>query len=162
MRSCEYLYIDKDKNTNSRKTKLLRVKNFRFLKDNEFIDIYSQHSIYNASSVIITFEFQKNRNKNESIKMDCNPSQLCPVKIWASVISRILSYPKGSLNSSINLYREKRSYHFINSTTMREALRQTVENIGSKQLGISPKNVGTHSIRSSFAMLLLLNKIPLE
>ena len=45
---------------------------------------------------------------------------------------------------------------------MRETLRKTVETLGPHNLGISAKDVGTHSIRSSFAMLLLLNKVPLE
>ena len=55
MRSCEYLHIDKDGNKVSRKTKLLRVRNFRFLKDNKILDINNPESIYNASSVFITF-----------------------------------------------------------------------------------------------------------
>ena len=45
---------------------------------------------------------------------------------------------------------------------MRETLRKTVETLGPNNLGILAKDVGTHSIRSSFAMLLLLNKVPLE
>ena len=94
--------------------------------------------------------------------MNSNISKLCPVKIWASVITRILSYPKGSTTSSINIFREKRNYNFISSKMMRESLRKTVEHLGPTNLGISPKDVGTHSIRSSFAMLLLLNKVPLE
>ena len=44
---------------------------------------------------------------------------------------------------------------------MRKSLRDTVEHLGHKNLGFSPKDVGTHSSRCSFAMLLLLNKIPL-
>jgi len=160
MRSCEYLHVNKNINKIERKTKLLRVRNFRFFKGHHEIDLSNTEKLHKASTIIITFEFQKNKEKFESVKLQANSSKLCPVKIWSTIIKRILSYPKGSLESSINMFREKRSYKYVTSADLRKYLRQTVSDIGEKRLGIKASEVGTHSIRSTFAMLLVLNKVP--
>ena len=41
-------------------------------------------------------------------------------------------------------------------------IRNTVTQIGRSKLGFGQGDVGTHSIRSSFAMFLHLNKVPTE
>ena len=162
MRSCEYSHTDGDTIDNQkRKTKILRVRNFRFFNDKKQLDIYDSTGIQNADSIIITFEFQKNRTKFESIKQDSNESEFCPVKIWSSVISRILNYPKHTINSPINIVRHKRQYSYIKSSQIRTALRTTVDKIGKETLGFDSSTVGTRSLRTSFAMLLHLNKIDL-
>ena len=94
--------------------------------------------------------------------MNALQSSFCPVKIWSSLVNRVLSYPKTNINSSVNIYRSGRSYNYINSATMRSNLRNTVKIIGTDILGINESDIGTHSIRTTFAMLLCLNKIPLE
>ena len=43
---------------------------------------------------------------------------------------------------------------------MRSYLRRAVQHIGEDNLNISANDVGTHSIRASFAMLMLLNNEP--
>ena len=45
---------------------------------------------------------------------------------------------------------------------MRLSLRSVTKNLGEESLGFQASKVGTHSIRSTFAMLLILNKIPIE
>ena len=45
----------------------------------------------------------------------------------------------------------------ISSAVMRVYLRRAAVDIGTDKLGFDTKLVGTHSIRSSFAMMLLLN-----
>ena len=162
MRSCKYSHTNGDKNINNCKTKLLKVRNIKFYSKHKELDIFDQGAINSAKSVIITFKFQKNRTKFQSIKQDQNSSNLCAVKIWATIVSRILSYPKGNINSSINMVRTGRSYQFIKSTTIRSNIRKTVETIGKTKLGFSKDTVGTKSLRSTFAMLLYLNKIPTE
>ena len=109
--------------------------------------------------VQITFEFQKNRQKFQSITMHALQEDFCPVRIWARIVQRILSYPKGSLNSPVNLVRSNRQYHFINSRLVRQSLRSTIKLIGENKLGIKAASVGTHSIRSTFAMILLLDDV---
>ena len=114
-----------------------------------------------ADSIIVTFEFQKNRTKFESIRQNSNKSHFCPVKIWSTIISRILQYPKHSLDSPVNLVRHKRSYSYIKSSQICKTLRTAVDKIGKEQLGFDSSTVGTRSLRTSFAMLLHLNNVDL-
>ena len=91
MRSCEYSHTDGDTcENNKRKTKILRLRNIKFYQGNEELDIYNDQDILFASSIIVTFEFQKDRNKFESIKQDASGESLCPVKIWALIVLRII------------------------------------------------------------------------
>ena len=83
----------------------------------------------------------------------------CPVKVWAKIIRRILDYPRGNTNSPINLLRIGRQYRQMTSTEIRDTLRNTVSTLGENRLGIKSTNIGTHSIRSTFAMLLYTHGI---
>ena len=78
-------------------------------------------------------------------------------------MSRILSYEGSSLNSPVNLVKQmnnnKTKYVQIKSTQMLQHIRNTVTQIGANKLGFGPRDVGTHSIRSSFAMFLYVNNI---
>ena len=88
MRSCEYLKVDGE-----RKTKLLRVRNLRFYNNRKEIDkLKNTHLLFQASSVNITFESQKNGEKDESVTMHANQKELCHVLAWASITQRILTY----------------------------------------------------------------------
>ena len=144
-----------------RKTKLLRVKNIRFFHDTKELSRNHPQLTSIATIVQLTFEFQKNREKFQSVTMHSLDDDFCPVKIWATIVQRILSYPKGSINSPVNLVRSHRNYEYITSRKIRQALRHTVKSIGENKLGIKADSVGTHSIRSTFAMILLLDKISL-
>ena len=86
-------------------------------------------------------------------------SSLCPVKTWAAINSRILQYPRGSIESPVNLVRSNRSYSQVSSKQVRDTLRNAVSEIGEETIGISRDAVGTYSIRSSFAMLLHLHGV---
>ena len=98
MRPCEYL-----KTNGIRKTKLLRVKNIRFFQQKREIDkINNTNKLFIATTVSINFESQKNNEKDDLITMHASGKELCPVTAWATIISRILSYPGTSLHSPIN------------------------------------------------------------
>ena len=47
----------------------------------------------------------------------------------------------------------------IDSSTVRNRIRVAVKAIGKEKLGFTEKEVGTHSIRTSFATLLHLRKV---
>ena len=56
MRSCEFFHTDGDsKESRKRKTKILRVRNFRFFEDKTDLDLYKSTQITNADSIIITY-----------------------------------------------------------------------------------------------------------
>ena len=157
--SCEYTHIRRDPFCGERKTKLLRVENIRFFNNTKELYRRMTNLASKASSVQITFKFQKNRLNFQSITMYAIEDNFCLVKIWTKIVQRILSYPKGSIDSPVNLVRSNREYKFITSRHIRTSLCQTVKTIGENKLGIQAQTVGTHSICSTFAMILLLENI---
>lgn len=159
MRSCEYLNVNKDSSKQDRKTKLLQVKNFKFSKHNKPIPISNTSKLQTATSVSITFESQKNKHKFETITLHSTQTNLCPVKIWSKIITTILASPGGSINSNINFIHTNNKHYHITSEDMRIQLRRSILKIGESNLGIKATEVGTHSIRTTFAMILLLNKV---
>ena len=65
MRSCEYLQVN-----GGRKTKLLRLKNIRFfIQKRELNKLSDATLLFQATTVTITFEFQKNGDKEADITM---------------------------------------------------------------------------------------------
>ena len=90
MRSCEYLTV-----TGNRKTKQLTVKDIRFFKNNVELTDKRSPFIEFADTVSITFVFQKKKRKMVTVTQPRSGNTICPVRIWARIILRVLSY-KGS------------------------------------------------------------------
>jgi len=152
MRSCEYLKVE-----GPRKTKLLRIKNLRFfLHRSEIKKTANNRDIFNATTISITFEFQKNNQKDETVIMHANKKELCPVRAWATITHRILNYPGGSINLPVNTMLIKSQLTLLTSKEVILHIRATVDVLGVEQMGFGPKEVGIHSIRSSFAMFLYI------
>jgi len=150
MRSCEYLRTDGE-----RKTKLLRLRNIRFYNNRKEIDKIKQTNLLlQASSVNITFESQKNGEKDEAVSMHANQKELCPVIAWASIVTRILDYPGTTLCQPVNTILVGKQMSLITSKEVIKHIRATVKTIGKDTLGFGPDDVGVYSIRSSFAMFL--------
>lgn len=153
MRSCEYSETPRHE---ERKTKILCIKNIRFFNNNSEVD-HSSQILEDSSSVSVTFEDQKNREKFETITMYTNDDKvLNPVRAWSNIVKRVLSYPKASKNSQVNLFLLDNKHFHISSKNVLTALRSTVRTIGSKELGFSHSEIGTHSLRSGGAMALYL------
>lgn len=159
MRSCEYL---KTPANEQKKTKLLRLRNIAFRQKGrlyEFGDALSK----NATTVTITFESQKNGESFESITMHRTADKdfpLCPVRIWASIVQRVLLCPSASADSEVCTYQMDGKTALIPSLTMLLKLRSQVLVIGEEKLGFKPTEVGTHSIRSGAAMAMYLDNLP--
>ena len=99
MRSCEYLETRYPEE--SRRTKVLRCKNFKFKKDGKMLPLSSPlHLLQSADLVIITFEFQKNDWRNHSVHLFASTDHLlCPVKAAAFSVNRVLKIPGATLES---------------------------------------------------------------
>ena len=151
MRSCEYLTV-----TGRRKTKRLKVRNIRFFKNNSEVKDKRSPLVRYADTVAITFEFQKNRQKNITVSQPRSGKEICPVITWSKIIQRILSYDGSSENTSVNAILIGKKKHYIKSNEMFTHIKNTVNNMTG--LGFTGDEVGTHSIRSSLAMALYLNK----
>ena len=92
---------------------------------------------------------QKNDEKEAVITMHKSSKGLCPVN--------------SNYNSPVNLVEiettKKPKYVQIKSSDVLKHIRSTVTQIGEDRLGFTAKEVGPHSIRSSFTMFLQLNRI---
>ena len=87
MRSCEYMQV-----SGPRKTKLLTFGIIKFLKGQRALP-HRDPLLHRAECVSITFKFQKRDTRNDVItQFRSSDPLLCPVKIWAKIIGRILSY----------------------------------------------------------------------
>ena len=155
MRSCEFLTV-----TGKRKTKRLKVRNIRFFKNNVEIKDKTNRLILYADTVSITFEFQKNKQKNITVTQPRSGKELCPVLVWAKIVLRILSYKGTTKNTSVNVVLVGKRCHYIRAPEMYEHITNTVNN--TTGLGFTGDDVGNHSIRSSLAMALYLAKRPVS
>ena len=72
-----------------------------------------------------------------------------------------MSYKGAHLNLPVNTFKQTNTaqFYFITQKEILQHIRSTVLSIGKHKLGFSPNEVGTHSIRSSFAMQLYLQKV---
>jgi hypothetical protein len=164
MRSCEYSTTN---NQEDKKTKLLCLRNIRLFsisKEGYMITIphtASLTELQSAECVSITFENQKNGEKDACITQHrtANDKILCPVRSWALIIKRINQYPKTNENTTVNTFMAKNKLVRITSTQTRNLIRSHVQSIGPHRLGVDVKTVGTHSLRSSCAMLLYLSNV---
>ena len=155
MRSCEYSQVQGE-----RKTKLLRLRNIHFYHNNRKTPpTHGIKFLLRASSVSITFISQKNDEQDQTITMHRSNHILCPVKAWALLTLRILSYPGATLDLPVNIFLNGNSPALIYSKDILSQIRTTVTVLGENVLGLQAKRVGCHSIRSSFAMFLYMQNI---
>ena len=148
-RSCEYCNIE---SSEPRKTKPLRLQNLRFTKDKRVLT----SGFEDADSVTITFHFQKNGERGYTITQHKSGSTLCPVRAWGLLKTRILSYKGTSESTKVNVVRQKGRLLEITSKQVKAHLVLFSKIMGASQLGIDTSRIGTHSIRTSCAMLLHL------
>jgi hypothetical protein len=87
--------------------------------------------------------------------------QICPVREWASTVKRVLSYEKTTEQSQVNTFLHPKSGKLVHITSSqtRAHIRHIVTLMGEERLGVTAENVGTHSLRSSCAMLLYLGQV---
>ena len=109
-----------------------------------------------ADVVSITFRFQKNKKKEDTVTQYRSMTIPCPVTAWAAVVIRILGYPGTTGDSPVNTFLAGKTLIKIPSKTILASIRVTVTAIGVDILGFYAHEVGTHSIRSSCAMALYL------
>ena len=152
MRSCEYLGV---KNANEKQTRLLEIRNLQFFRNNTQIDIKSQ-DLQKADFVAITFESQKNGEKLQTIVQHKSNRTLCPVKAWGRLVETILTYDNTNENTPVNYYQTDNGPNLIQASDMITHLRATCQTLRAARIGFRPNKVGTHSIRTSFAMQLHL------
>jgi len=156
MRSCEYLQVQR---ASEKQTKLLEIRNLQFFRNNKKLDIHSDN-LSKADFIAITFESQKNGEKLQSVVQHRSNRTLCPVKAWGTLVHLILSYQNTDESTTLNYFISDNKPNYITASDMIIHLRSTCMSLGENSLGICPKKIGTHSIRTSFAMQLHLAGVP--
>ena len=103
---------------------------------------------------------QKNRQKYATITQHASGHEVCPVKAWAAIVSRILHYKGTNLSTEVDtvVNRNGKRAH-IKADEVARHLKKVVTSVGKARLGFDATRVGTHSIRTSFAMMLYLQHI---
>jgi len=160
MRSCEYLVTKYPEE--SKRTKILRLKNIVFKKDNRIIPHSSPLALLeSADLVIIPFEFQKNELRNHSVHMFRTlDAILCPVKATARNVKRVRTMPGSSDNLKLcSFLSDDGKATNINSIQVIARLRAIVILIGKEVLGFTELKIGLHSIRSGGAMAMFLSGV---
>jgi hypothetical protein len=156
MRSCKYVKV-----SGQRKTKILMVKNISFLKGRRTVP-HSDPFLHLADCISITFENQKRDTKNDTITQHrSSDSLLCPVRIWASIVRRLSSYPSFSQNMMVNSFLlTDGSIHLFTGTELLKKLRRAATALGPDVLDFTSSQIGLHSARSGAAMAMYLTGVP--
>jgi hypothetical protein len=158
MRSCKYLKVAKPK---QQRTKILRLRNFRFFQGVEQLDHHHRELDF-AYCIALTFEQQKKDEKMDTVTlMASQDACLCLVRAAAATVRRIRKYPTSSQDSPISTDTVNGHLEQVTSTHMINALRDAVGAIGEVKLGIKNKDVGMHLIRSGTAMAMYLGECPI-
>ena len=121
--------------------------------------MHPSEDLESASYVSVTFEFQKNRTKFQTISQQRSGVHLCPVKCWARLIKRLASYHGHSGDTPVNVVLIDGKLVEVSDSDITVMLRSAVRSIGEASLGFRASEVSTHSIRSSTTMALLLSRV---
>ena len=110
---------------------------------------------------MVTFEYHKRDKGNNTVtQWLTSASTYCPVVVGAAVVRRLEA--KGASESDF-VYKFKsdngRTRDFDFATALR-MLRDFISSVDFKGLGLDPKRIGLHSLRSLAAMAMYLNSVP--
>ena len=157
MRSCEYTFVG----LGERKTRAIRPRDIVFWVGNKSIP-HNSPNLHLATSISIDFGDQKSEIKDETVSQDANnESGLNPVTLFAKTIRRLRSYPNYSDEWPIHTFYDGTNFTKITSKEILHDIRCSVDCIGPDILGFTSKDVGTHSVRASLAMMMFLAKEPI-
>jgi hypothetical protein len=161
MRSCEY-----SDTKGERRTKVVCFRNIRFHEQKRFTPQNSP-DIYAATSVSITFEWQKKDVRDDIITHQKSNDKIgdkimCPVRACIELLLQIrgsnLPHDK-ILDLQINTVVLDGKLSTISSTVIL-GKRAVVKALGKDNLGFTENEVGTHSNRSGGAMGMYLSGTP--
>ena len=154
MRSCEYLETDGE-----RRTEPIRKRNLVFRKDHRIMS-HDDPNLANADSITVTFEFQKRDLRDDPITQARSSDPLmCPVRAAAAIVRRLQKFDADN-DTFVYVYQNSNGTLMnLHADTAREHLRSFILTV-DRSWGIDPDDCGLHSVRTSAAMAMYLNKIP--
>ena len=159
-RSCEY---SKTQRHEEKVTRTLRPCDIEFRLNGRIIP-HSHPQLHKSEYVIITFGPQKSDlHRDEAIPVEkTDDPELNASWHWAFTIRRLMSYPGYDPTWPIYTYYdfEKKRFSDLRSYEYLSDIRAAVDAIGYEVLGFTSEDVGTHSNRGAFAMMMYLSGVP--
>jgi len=111
--------------------------------------------------VTIHFEWQKRDARNDDVTQSCTPHPfLCPVKAAAAIVRRLQSFHATPATFIYSYMSASKKLSKVTSSIALQLLRSHIRSIDHLSLGITPDEIGLHSCRSSSAMAMYLNHVP--
>ena len=105
------------------RTKLLRLRNIQFYRGRRRM-CHNDRSLLSADSVSVTFEFQKNDERDVTITQHCtHDATLCPVRAWAALVKRVLGHPSANSDTPVNAFVVNGVLKYIPATRMVDKIR---------------------------------------
>ena len=155
MRSCEYLVT----RGSERRTDALRLRNLVFRRNHQIVPHDDPH-LEDADTITVTFEFQKRDLRDDPITQSKSGDPfLCPVRAAAAIVRRMSKF-HATQDAYIYVYQNSSGTLMdLTADSCRTHLRNFIKTV-DKGWGLDPKDVGLHSFRTSSAMAMYLNKIP--
>jgi hypothetical protein len=163
MRSCEYLLVEGS--SVERRTSPICKSGIRFWRNHKLVP-HHDPAICDAHSVTLTFEFQKNDLRGRDITLWWTDDPLmCPIKAAAKIVFRLEQLRLRGLadeNSPIYLYpHPSGGTGNVGTKFALKWLRTFVQFKADWQnLGFHYEEIGLHSIRSTAAMCMYMNGVP--
>lgn len=167
LRSCEYLKVTPD--NSPRRTLPLRLSSFTFWKADRVIPIQSP-DIWSADAVTLSFRFQKRDARDESVTQQRTANQPdCPVLSAAAIVTHLLHIREqhGSQlplpsrrDPEVFWYIEQSSCRALTGSQCLKFLRTFMLSVDAASYGLHADDIGLHSLRSSSAMAMYLNGVP--
>jgi hypothetical protein len=157
MRSCEYFYMERG---GDRRTKPLALKSFTFRRDLRIL-LLTDPELHLADNVTILFEFQKRADRDDAITQTASGDpEFCPVHSAAAIVKRLLDLGITDYETVISTYSDRKGrFSKISNTMGLLYLRAFIATV-PEVYGLKPEDIGLHSIRSSAAMAMYINQIP--
>lgn len=155
MRSCEY---SETPNKKDKLTKIVELRDVTFIVNGK--ETPWNGDIDNATEVLITFRRQKNGVRMQTISQSRTNMDLCPCTTMIRLVKRLRKHNLTSGTTQINTYFHRGKQGFVRNTDIQKKLKNVVKIIGEEKLGLIPEQVGTHSLRASFALMMALMNIP--
>jgi hypothetical protein len=156
MRSCEYL-----KTSGPRRTDPIRLCDITFRDRFNRVVPHTDKNLHEAESVSITFRFQKRDLRDDTITQSRSGNRVyCPVVACATIVREMLADKCGPKDYVYKYRQENGTWSSVTSKAALLMLRQFLRDADSESLNIKPDECGLHSLRSSAAMAMYLNGIP--
>ena len=167
LRSCEYLHVGNADHSKpvDRRTHPLRKRSFQFRKNHRIVPHDDYENLLTADSVTLLFEWQKKDERNDIVtQMATGHARYCPVVCSAKTIIRMNELKKKGLateDSFIYIFLEDDDkMGKLTGKLALKMLRDFIRSIDYKSLGLIISRIGLHSLRSSAAMAMYMNHIP--